>query len=176
MLLFKIDKMKMFFSSITLLLFMKCENSFRNETISDLTNNDSKCWYIDFNNETNKKYHTLWYFSSNGNYFDYYYNIETYELELKDYDDNLPINKFEILTKDTILLYNRKFPIIKISKQELILKNVYGNEFFPDKLIFLKSCSNLIKNHIDILQKMETLIDEFYDNNPDLKDINSYSS
>lgn len=166
-------------TSLMILAFIvsSCKGNFRGEAVLMLTDNDAKCWYIDFErNNTHTKRLTLWYFSVKGDYFDYYYDNKTKKMDIKDYGDNIPINKFILTSKDTIVFYGKKFPIVKLSNDELILEDLYGSyPSFGDGNIYLKSCSSNNElfnlNYKQLLEKMEGLIAEYYTKYPDLKEL-----
>jgi hypothetical protein len=147
-------------------VLLSCKSNLQNEMILHLTNNNAKFWYIDYGSKNiDIKRRTLWYFSSEGDHFWYYFDVKTKKIELQNHGDYFPIGKFSVLNKDTILLDGRKFPIIELTKDKLILKDIYSFSYFDDGYIYLRSCSDdndlFNLSCVQILEYMEILKQEY---------------
>ncbi len=104
---------------------LSCENNFKDNKAYYLTNNKAKFWYIDLKNKNpTNKWLTLWYFTDDSEYFRYLYNSRSKELKVLDNGDNIDKNMFSFVGGDSISLNESKFPILKLSKDEFILKNM----------------------------------------------------
>lgn len=120
-----------------------CKSNFKDEMILRLTDNNAKVWYIDFGAKNDSiKRRVLWYFSSEGDHFWYHYDTSSKKIELYNFGDYFPKGTFRILNEDTILLNSGKFPIVKLTKDSLILKDAYSYSYFDDGNIYLRSCSD----------------------------------
>lgn len=144
------------------ILILSCENNIKENKFYDLTNNRDKFWYIDLKQkDSTNKWLTLWYFTSDNEYFRYLYNPITKNIKILDNGDKIEDNTFSFIGKDSISLNRSHFPILKLSKNEFILKNIYSHSFFPEDSIILKSCminNEKIKENCDaILQKMDSI-------------------
>lgn len=153
--------MKLLIATLVFLL-SSCKSNFQNEMILNLTNNETKCWYIDFGkSNTNIERLTLWCFSFNGDFLVYYYNLKTKKIKIQNHGDYFPVNKFVVANRDTILLNGSEFPIFKLSKDELILREIYSFSFFDDGYMYLRSCSDdnglFNLNCTQILEKIDAL-------------------
>lgn len=149
------------------ILILSCKKSFEGDKFHSLTNNKSKFWYIDSKNiDPTNEWITLWYFTDDNDYFRYLYNSKSKELKILDNGDNIDKNIFSFVGEDSISLNQSKFPILKLTKNEFILKNIYSNSFFPKDSIVLKSGSNdnkkINENCDSIIQKIVSLNKKFY--------------
>lgn len=133
--------MKLLF--IALLLFLSsCQDNMQDKGFLNLTGNKMKCWYIDFGeNNNNIELFTIWCFSSDNEFMIYKYDPKTKRITPQEFGDYIPSNKFDFITKDTIILNGLKFPIEKLSKNEFILKE-YSVPYFNDGDLYLRSCSS----------------------------------
>ena len=151
------------------ILMLSCKNNFKDNKFHYLTNNKSKFWYIDSKNiDPTNLWITLWYFTDDNDYFRYLYNSKSKELKILDNGDNIDKNIFSFVGKDSISLNQSKFPILRLTKNEFILKNIYSNSFFPNDSIVLKSSSidnkKINENFDTILKKIVSLNKKFIKN------------
>lgn len=144
------------------ILIVSCKNNFKDNEYYLLTNNTTKFWYIDLKKKNpSNEWLTLWYFTNNNGYYRYLYNSNTKEIRILDNGDNIDSNKFYLIGKDSISLNKSSFPILKLSKDEFILKNIYSDSFFPEDSIVLKRCKTnnekIFEDCDRVLQKIDSI-------------------
>lgn len=143
-----------------IMIITSCENMSQNHTSKLLTGEENKYWFIDFKHDfSNEGWKTIWRFSNDGSYYGFYYNQISKEVRIKDNGDNIEPNTFELKSNDTLVLNGSPFPILNLSYDSIILKNIYGENYHPKAEIQLKHCSE--KSLIDcnlLLIKIDFLI------------------
>lgn len=105
------------------LLFISCES--QKDAISlQLTNNSCKFWYLkhfinlDDNQVIKKKFQVI-KICKNGDFFEY--KLKNDLLLPVDFSDNIPENKWKLVSETVVKLNNKKYNLKRITRDTLIL-------------------------------------------------------
>lgn len=126
-----------------------------------LHQNDVLYWELIIEKEFSDDWITIWRFSNNGDYHQFFYNKDNQEIELIYHKDNVEANKFYCKNNDTLVLNKSPFPIIEANKKVVLLKNIYGDDYHNSDTILLKKLSikSEITNYHSFLIKVDSILE-----------------